>query len=255
MIAEKSDSVQHCGLDRWPSTGFDGNAEEDRFGGRFFPTRRSSLPSPAPATNPIALLGGVFDPVHQGHIAIAYAALELPGVNEVRWVLCKQPPHHKTTTSAPATARLEMTQLACQGEDRFVVDDIELQRDGPSWTIDTVRAIAEQNPDRTLLWLIGSDNVSLIGKWKEAEDLWNLAIPVVANRPGSSTRLSREHLPFMDAERWQEIVSWELPLISENISSTRLRNRLSAGEDVSDWVPSSVLDALHAGGWYRQATT
>ncbi|MEC9476216.1 MAG: nicotinate (nicotinamide) nucleotide adenylyltransferase [Planctomycetota bacterium] len=213
------------------------------------------MPSSQPVTNPIALFGGVFDPIHLGHLAIAYAALELPDVTEVRWVLCKEPPHHKVITQAPAEARLAMTRMVCQEEDRFIVDTVEFDREGPSWTIDTVRTIAGQNPGRTLLWLIGSDNVSLIGKWREAEELWNLAIPVVANRPGSSTRLSRQHLPFIDGERWRLIKSWELPMISENISSTRLRHLLASGEDVSDWLPAAVLEALTAGGWYRSATS
>jgi len=207
--------------------------------------------SPEQDMSPLALLGGVFDPLHRGHVAIAHAALELPGVTEVRWILCKEPPHHKVTTYAPTEARLAMTQVICDEEDQFVIDTIEFEREGPSWTIDTVKSIAEQNPGRTLLWLIGSDNVSLIGKWKQAEELWNLAIPVVAQRPGSNTRLNRGHLPFLDGERWQLVKSWELPEISVDISSSRLRNLLATGEDVSDWIPAAVLETLNSGGWYR----
>ncbi|MGE4620081.1 MAG: nicotinate (nicotinamide) nucleotide adenylyltransferase [Planctomycetota bacterium] len=200
---------------------------------------------------PLALLGGVFDPIHRGHVAIAQAALELPGVEEVRWIPCKQPPHHKTTTQAPAEARLAMTQLVCKEEERFVVDKVEFEREGPSWTIDTVRAISEQNPDRTLLWLLGADNVHLIRKWKDAEELWHLVIPVVARRPGSTTNLRREHLPFLDEKRWKQVKEWSLPDISHNISSTRLRSLLAAGEDVDDWIPTTILEAIHAGGWYQ----
>ena len=109
--------------------------------------------------NPLALLGGVFDPLHQGHVAVAEAALELPGVEEVRWIPCKEPPHEKDSTHAPAEVRLAMAQLFCQEVEQFTCDDIEFERDGPSWTIDTVRALAEQYPGRPLLWLIGSDNV------------------------------------------------------------------------------------------------
>ena len=202
--------------------------------------------------NPLALLGGVFDPLHQGHVAVAEAALELPGVEEVRWIPCKEPPHEKDSTHAPAEVRLAMAQLFCQEVEQFTCDDIEFERDGPSWTIDTVRALAEQYPGRPLLWLIGSDNVRLIGRWKEAEELWNLAIPVVAHRPGSGTVLRREHLPFLEGERWRLINSWSLPEVSQDISSTRLRSLLAAGKDVGDSIPLAVLEALESGGWYQQ---
>ena len=167
------------------------------------------------------------------------------------WVPCKEPPHQKVSAHAPAEARLAMTRLVCEEVEQFVVEEIEFDREGPSWTIDTIRTLTDLNPDRLLLWLIGSDNVPLIGRWKEAEELWNLAIPVVAHRPGSGTVLRREHLPFLDGDRWRLVNSWSLPEVAQDISSTRLRSRLAAGEEVDEWIPPTVLEALDSGGWYR----
>ena len=82
---------------------------------------------------------------------------------------------------------------------------------------------------------------------------WYLAIPVVAHRPGSGTVLRREHLPFLEGERWRLVNSWSLPEVSQDISSTRLRSLLAAGKDVGDSIPLAVLEALESGGWYQQS--
>ena len=137
-----------------------------------------------PGSKPaIALLGGVFDPPHQGHIDIGLSALQLPQVDEVRWIPCAEIPHHKAPPTAPAQARLKMVELICQGIDGFSVDDVEYRRQGPSYTVDTVKALSEAFPDQTLLWIVGADNSRSMARWKSAAELWQIAIPVVARDP------------------------------------------------------------------------
>ncbi len=203
---------------------------------------------------PLAMLGGVFDPLHRGHVEIARAALGLPGVEEVVWIPCRILPHRKQDPIAPPEARLEMVRILCQSIDGFVHDEIEFERQGPSWTIDTIRSMSAAHPGRPLLWLIGADNIAHIGNWKDAEELWQLAIPVVAHRPDSTPRLERSHLPFLDDERWEQVISWQLPHISEKISSTRIRAMLAAGEAIEEWVPGPVQEAIEAGGWYSSGS-
>ncbi|RTZ92913.1 MAG: nicotinate (nicotinamide) nucleotide adenylyltransferase [Bacillota bacterium] len=199
---------------------------------------------------PLAMLGGVFDPLHRGHVEIARAALQLPAVEEVVWIPCRILPHQKHDPIAPPEARLEMVRKLCSSIDGFVHDEIEFDRQGPSWTIDTIRSMSAAHPGRPLLWLIGADNIAHIGSWKDAEELWQLAIPVVAHRPDSTPLMERSHLPYLDDERWEQVISWQLPRISENISSTRIKAMLAAGEPIDEWVPGPVLEAIQAGGWY-----
>ena len=205
-------------------------------------------------SGPLALLGGVFDPIHRGHVELARAALQLPEVTEVRWIPCQILPHSKTPPRAPAAARLDMVHSLCSQTDEFLCDPLEFHRTGPSWTIDTVRHYHDQQPDRPILWLIGSDNIQYIGRWKDAEELWQRAIPVAAHRPGTPLRLQRSHLPFLDDARWEQVISWQLPLISEDISSTRIRAMLAAGEPVGDWIPQSIHQIIRSGGWYSSGS-
>jgi len=214
-----------------------------------------ALPDETPAKLPVALLGGVFDPLHLGHVEMATAALQLDGVEEVRWIPCKELPHDKAPPLAPLQARLEMVKEYCSNRPGFVCDEIEYHRDGPSWTIETVRALGAAHPGKELLWLIGADNADQIGRWKDAEELWHLAIPVVAHRPGAIGELKREELPFIGDERWQQIDRWHLPAVDVDISSTRIRALLSAGEAVDNWIPESVLAMIESGGWYYQRSS
>jgi nicotinate-nucleotide adenylyltransferase len=205
-------------------------------------------------SRPLALLGGVFDPIHRGHVELARAALQLAEVEEVRWIPCLNLPHSKNPPLAPAVARLDMVQTLCSQNCGFVCDPLEFHRDGPSWTIDTVRHFHDEQPDRPLLWLIGSDNISLIGSGKDAEELWQRAIPVAAHRPGAPQRLERAHLPFLDDARWEQVIRWQLPQISEDISSTRIRQMIAAGEAVDQWIPQSIQPLILSGGWYSSGS-
>jgi len=221
---------------------------------------RSNDPAPSSA---ISLLGGVFDPVHRGHVAIALSALRHPQISEVRWIPCAQIPHHKSTPMAPAKARLEMARLICDETEGFVVDDLEYHREGPSYTVDTVRLLSDRIPDKTLLWIVGADNARTIAQWKSADELWNIAIPLIAPRPGveSSSEegflLHREDFPFIDDHRWELFCQWQLPPVSVPISSSGvrdlLRNSADPGQISADQlgVPAVILEFILAGGWYH----
>lgn len=220
-------------------------------------------------TGAIALLGGVFDPVHQGHVDIALSALHHPQISAVHWIPCARIPHHKSAPIAPAQARLEMVHIACSGTDGFVIDDIEYHREGPSYTADTVKSIATQSQGETLLWIVGADNARNLAKWKSAEELWNIAIPLVAPRPGvkpnsrgapapaESSYLHREDFPYIDDSRWQLFCQWQLPPVSAQISSSQIRESLRNSKDFDKLsaeglgIPSAVLDFIVAGGWYQ----
>lgn len=217
-------------------------------------------------TSAVALLGGVFDPPHQGHIDIGLSALHLDGVDEVIWIPCARIPHHKSPPVAPAEARLQMVELICQGIEGFSVDDVEFQRQGPSYTVDTVRSLSERFGDRPLLWIVGADNADKIARWRSAEELWQMAIPVVAPRPGvdttaiSDSLLLREDFPFIDDQRWQQFLRWQLPPASGEISSSEIRSRLALVENHPEAVaeqpgiPPVIVKFLLQGGWYQTSS-
>ena len=136
------------------------------------PGKGPELGNPPPnddSASAVALLGGVFDPPHQGHIDIGLSALQLKAVGEVVWIPCARIPHHKSPPVAPAEARLQMVERICAEIDGFTVDDAEFQRQGPSYTVDTVRSLSQRFGDTPLLWIVGADNADKIqtepGMW------------------------------------------------------------------------------------------
>ena len=214
----------------------------------------------------IALLGGVFDPPHQGHIDIGLSALQRTNIEEVIWIPCAKIPHHKSPPLAPAEARLQMVELICAGIEGFSVDDVEFQREGPSYTVDTVRSLSARFGEKPLLWIIGADNADKIAQWKSAAELWQLAIPVVAPRPGieqtsvENPTLDRDEFPYIDEQRWQSFQRWQLPPASKEVSSSEIRTLLANADDPSaaikehPGIPPAIADFLLQGGWYQTSS-
>ena len=233
------------------------------------PGKGPELGNPPPndvSASAVALLGGVFDPPHQGHIDIGLSALQLEAVAEVIWIPCARIPHHKAAPVAPAEARLQMVERICSEIDGFTVDDLEFHREGPSYTVDTVRTLSQRLGDKPLLWIVGADNADKIAQWKSAEELWQMAIPVVAPRPGVETGTSenpalvREDFPYIDDGRWQHFLRWQLPPVSGEISSSEIRSRLARAEEprsaISEHpgIPAILREFLIQGGWYHTSS-
>lgn len=213
---------------------------------------------------PLVFYGGTFDPVHEGHLAIARAARDaLPA--EVRLVPAADPPH-KDATHADAAHRAEMLELAIDGAPGLCVDRRELERAGPSYSVDTLRGLREEHGgERPLVWLVGSDSLLQLDTWHRWRELFALAHVLAVQRPGAEVDLERlaVRAPAVHAEvapRWRE--PGELPgtaaggfallapatLRAE--SSTELRRRIRAGEPWRDWVPPQVAGYIAANGLY-----
>jgi nicotinate-nucleotide adenylyltransferase len=114
----------------------------------------------------IALFGGTFDPVHIGHIHLAATARDQFGLDEVRFIPCRISPHKQGTMPASADDRLEMLRIATEGLPWAVVDDLELRRQGPSYSWQTAKAMAERFPEACLFWIMGGDQWDALPKWE-----------------------------------------------------------------------------------------
>lgn len=190
-------------------------------------------------TRRIGLFGGSFDPPHNGHLKVAEAARDTLQLDEVRFVVAARP-WMKSTVASPSQ-RVEMTRLLVKDTPGFVVDDSELDRDGPTYTVDTLEAIAAQQPDATLVFLLGVDTAAHLASWHRIEDALALAQFVVLTRPG-----------------YQPDGSISLPVIAVPelaISSGEIRTRLENGGDVARLLPKSVLSYIAEHDLYRQVST
>jgi nicotinate-nucleotide adenylyltransferase len=189
--------------------------------------------------------GGSFNPIHCGHLICARAAAERLGFSSVVLIPSAQPPHKPDAADlASATHRVKMCQLAVAGCDGFEVNDLETKRTGPSYTIDTARALKRQGWDR-VSWLIGADMVRNLPTWHQPDALLAEVEFVVLARPGWS--FDWETLPPQYQRLQKHVV--EAPLIE--ISATEIRRRVGAGLPIDFLTPEPVVRYIQTSRLYR----
>lgn len=190
--------------------------------------------------------GGTFNPIHHGHLIVAQAAADAGGFERVVLVPSAQPPHKLAGPDlADAEDRLTMCQSAVENVSRFAVTDLELKRAGPSFTLDTVRALRGQGWDE-VYWLIGGDTVPQLARWHQPDALMREARFLVAARPGWA--LDWESLP----EPYRSLRRSVVPAPLIDISATDVRRRVAAGAGIDFLVPPAVAAFIRAKGLYRR---
>ena len=182
----------------------------------------------------IGVYGGTFDPVHHAHLILARAALERFALERIVFVPTHLSPHKNASIAVPE-ARLQMLQAAIEGEAEFEIDDCELQREPPSYTIDTVEKLHQEYPGAHLFLLIGDDNLVGLPSWRGFEDLRHMVTFVVLQR--AFTPVAHEYL---SVDR------------RIDISATEIRNRIASGRSIRYLVPRSVEQIIRARGLYRE---
>ena len=180
----------------------------------------------------IGLFGGTFDPVHLGHLRAAESAREALSLDRVALVPSAVPPHRGRPASA-AEDRLEMARLAALTHPAFEAWDVELRRAGPSYTVDTVRAVREARPEDELVLLVGADTWPEMTGWREPERLFSMVEVAVAERPGEPLGAIRP--PFPTSRPVHRVEGPSLP-----ISATAVRGLVAAGRSVRYLVPEAV---------------
>ena len=204
----------------------------------------SLSPTPSPR---IGLMGGTFDPIHWGHLILAEQAREQFGLEKVLFVTAAEPPHKLGEQVTDARHRLEMTRLAVEGNEYFECSTMEIDRPGPSYTIDTVRQILSiYGSDVEVFLLLGTDEGRDLMKWREPYEIQKLARIVVANRPGVP---ETEVLSTLPADFAKGITPLLMPGV--DISSTDLRERVRQGRSIRYLVPRQVEDYIGQEGLYK----
>jgi nicotinate-nucleotide adenylyltransferase len=191
----------------------------------------------------LGLFGGTFDPIHVGHLILAEQCREACGLDLVWFVVANQPPHKRGLKRTAVHHRLEMARLAVAGNPGFAVSEIEAERSGPSYSVDTLAQIREERPDDELFFLIGGDSLVDLPTWREPDRIVRMASIVVVNRPGADAEtpdLGADARPF-------EFVT--IPPIG--VSSSDLRRRLVEGRSIRYMVPSAVAAYIAAHNLYQ----
>ena len=180
----------------------------------------------------IGVMGGTFDPIHHGHLAAASEVQRSFDLDEVVFVPTGQP--YQKSGVSQAEHRYLMTAIATASNPRFTVSRVDIDRPGPTYTIDTLRDLRKDRPDADLFFITGADAVAQILEWKDQQELWDLAHFVAVSRPGHA--LSIRGLPE------QGVSSLEVPALA--ISSTDCRARVDRGYPVWYLVPDGVVQYI-----------
>ncbi len=207
----------------------------------------------------ICIFGGTFDPVHFGHLRTALDVREALGIPRVRLLPCRMPPH-RPEPQLPASARLELLQLAVQDEPALQVDTRELERDGPSWMVDTLQSLRnETGADEPLCLALGMDALAGLAGWHRWRDLTGLCHLVVMQRPDSAWPVEGEVADWLRDALTDDIGALHkapagrvvaVPVTQLDISSTAIRKRLAAGENARYLLPEAVLKRITQENWY-----
>ncbi len=188
------------------------------------------------ATGTTGILGGSFDPPHDAHLAVARTALAKLDLARILWIPAGRPPH-RTPPVASAGHRAAMVRLTIEGEPRFVLDEREVRKISPGYTIETLESLrTELGRQADLVLIIGADQFGKLETWHRWKELFAFARIAVFARPDYSMK---------NAESITVV-----PMAPLDISSTAIRARIAAGESVRGLVPGTVLDYIEANGLY-----
>ena len=207
----------------------------------------------------IGLLGGTFDPVHIGHLRPAIALLEQLSLAEVRLLPNYIPPHKATPNSSPAH-RLAMVKLAVEHTLGLVADDRELQRNRPSYTLETLIELRAELPDTPLCFLIGMDSLCHLDQWHGWQQLLDYAHLVVSHRPGWQPKFNANIRALLDTHGIQDssqlhhrlnggIYLFDNPQL--DISSSQIRDCMQSGNNPQYLLPDPVLEYIREKGLYQ----
>jgi nicotinate-nucleotide adenylyltransferase len=198
----------------------------------------------------VGILGGTFNPPHIGHLVCAQEAYIQLGLDTVVWVPAGDPPHREVEDDPGPDKRFEMCELTVAADERFALSRIEIEREGPSYTVDTLRELRSQSPDDELFLILGGDQAASLRAWHEPEEVLSLATVAVVERtgwyrPAIGVKLSG----LRGAER---IVFFDMPRV--DISSSMVRRRAREGKPIRYLVTDKVANFIGAQSLYGAST-
>ena len=190
----------------------------------------------------VGVMGGTFDPIHNGHLVAASEVAAQFDLDEVVFVPTGAPSFKQHQDVSPAEHRYLMTVIATASNPRFTTSRVDIDRAGLTYTVDTLRDLRSQRPDVDLFFITGADAIEQIATWKNADELWEMAHFVAVTRPG--------HVLSVDALPPTVVSVLEIPALA--ISSSDCRARAKAGNPVWYLVPDGVVQYITKYGLYRE---
>ncbi|MEA3494275.1 MAG: nicotinate-nucleotide adenylyltransferase [Candidatus Margulisiibacteriota bacterium] len=198
----------------------------------------------------IGIMGGTFDPIHKGHLALAKAAMEEFVLNEIIFIPSGHPPHKKKDEVTDKEHRYNMVGKAIHGKKGLKISRIELDRKGVSFAVDTFNALEKKFGKKAkLFYIMGLDSINEILEWRKPLELFKLCEFIVGTRPGTKIRTFKRLVKFPPLQK--EVDKIHLMELKENISSSDIRQKLREGKSVSTVVPKIIENYIKANELYQ----
>lgn len=190
----------------------------------------------------IGILGGTFNPIHNGHLLIAEHVLKKYHLSRVDFIPCFQPPHRDQPIASPQD-RLEMVKLAIKNHSEFSVNDIEIKREGVSYTINTLQSLHQQFPENNYYFIIGADAFAKLDTWHEWEKIIALVNIVVINRDKKEIKAPQKITDYIEKNNLKNHIHF-CEITPIEISATQIRKDIAAGKEKIDGLPKLVREYI-----------
>jgi nicotinate-nucleotide adenylyltransferase len=198
----------------------------------------------------VCLFGGAFDPIHAGHLAMARDVVDLLHMDRVIFIPTATPPH-KNTTHTPFAHRLEMVKIVARRRDAFAVSDMEEHREGPSYTVDTLRQFHDENKNTQIYFLIGTDWIRNLASWKDIDEVFSLCRFIVVPRYGFiKEHIASKRTKSFSADQIANLQEGWLPMKQVEASSTQIRKLISENRPIGKYVLPEVREYMAKHGLY-----
>lgn len=190
----------------------------------------------------VGIMGGTFNPVHNGHLFLAEHAFEQVNLDYVLFMPTMNPPHKTNEDIIPAEHRLNMVKMAIKGNPNFILSDLELNRPGLSYTSDTLKILKEKESDTEFYFIAGADSLMMITHWKDPQTIMELSTLVIGGREDYTPDQLKEQAKYLEKTYNAKIIFLDMPLIE--ISSEKIRQRIMKGKSIRYYVPDEVLSYI-----------
>ncbi|NLK99778.1 MAG: nicotinate-nucleotide adenylyltransferase [Clostridiales bacterium] len=197
----------------------------------------------------VGIMGGTFNPIHNGHLFLAEHAYEQAGLDYILFMPTMNPPHKAGISVESAEHRINMVRLAIKDNPHFLISDIELQRPGITYTSDTLIALKESEPDTEYYFIVGADSLMMMSRWMDPQTVFRLSTIVAGGREQSTQEQLEEQARYLENEYKGKIILLDMPIME--LSSEKIRERRSKGKSIRYYLPDEVISYINKHDLYK----
>ncbi|MGF7144268.1 nicotinate-nucleotide adenylyltransferase [Anaerotaenia torta] len=197
----------------------------------------------------IGIMGGTFNPIHNGHLFLAENAYEQVGLEQVVFMPSKNPPHKAKLEGITDQQRVDMIALAIEDNPHFVLSTLELKRDGLTYTADTLELLTKEHPEEEYYFIVGADSLFMMDQWKEPQKIFDRCKVAAACRDGLDLKALADQAQYLKEKFHGEILLVEMPMMQ--LSSESIRGRAARGQSLRYYLPDRVIAYIEENQLYQ----